>query len=174
MRRAAQDVSHFFWKADTLGLKVRGSASIRRFLANPRALRAIRTFNVTHMSRGRNAYQASHCYSVAGSHEVGELSGRRNGKVAFWTRPAELEPPRPERPARTRTQQVRTRSVLKLRAPGRIRTPAAGRPHEQGLSRFEPDRCSKLARPAGFEPATSSLEGSAGGIRQHPNTLIHL
>jgi hypothetical protein len=60
-----EDVSHFFWKANTLGVKVRGSASIRKFLANPRALRAIRRFNLTHMNRGRNAYQASHCYSVA-------------------------------------------------------------------------------------------------------------
>ncbi|MFL6729710.1 MAG: hypothetical protein ACJ8E3_04210 [Sphingomicrobium sp.] len=60
-----EDVSHFFWKADTLGVKVRGSASIRKFLATPRALRAIRRFNLTHMNRGRNAYQASHCYGVA-------------------------------------------------------------------------------------------------------------
>jgi len=60
-----EDVSHFLWKADTFGAKVRGSASIRKFLANPRALRAIRRFNLTHMNRGRNAYQASHCYSVA-------------------------------------------------------------------------------------------------------------
>jgi len=59
------NVSHFFWKADTLGVKVRGVASIRKFLANPRSLRAIRRFNLTHMNRGRNAYQASHCYSVA-------------------------------------------------------------------------------------------------------------
>jgi hypothetical protein len=29
------------------------------------ALRAIRAFNLTHMNRGRNAYQASHCYSLA-------------------------------------------------------------------------------------------------------------
>ena len=60
-----EDVSHFFWKADTFGVKVRGAASIRKFLANPRALRAIRRFNLTHMNRGRNAYQASHCYSLA-------------------------------------------------------------------------------------------------------------
>ena len=60
-----EDVSHFFWKADTFGLKVRGSASIRKFLATPHSLRAIRRFNLTHMNRGRNAYQASHCYSVA-------------------------------------------------------------------------------------------------------------
>jgi hypothetical protein len=60
-----EDVSHFFWKADTLGVKVRGAASIRKFLAHPHALRAIRRFNLTHMNRGRNAYQASHCHSVA-------------------------------------------------------------------------------------------------------------
>jgi len=60
-----QDFSHFLWKADTFGVKVRSAASIRKFLANPRALRAIRRFNLTHMNRGRNAYQASHCYSLA-------------------------------------------------------------------------------------------------------------
>jgi hypothetical protein len=60
-----EDVSHFYWKADTFGIKVRGSASIRKFLATPQGLRAIRRFNLTHMNRGRNAYQASHCYSVA-------------------------------------------------------------------------------------------------------------
>jgi len=66
-----EDVSHFLWKADTFGIKVRGAASIRKFLATPRALRAIRNFNLTHMNRGRNAYQASHCYSVA-DHLLGE------------------------------------------------------------------------------------------------------
>jgi hypothetical protein len=59
------DVSHFLWKADTFGAKVRGAASIRAFLTHPRALRAIRRFNLTHMNRGRNAYQASHCHSLA-------------------------------------------------------------------------------------------------------------
>jgi len=59
-----EDVSHFFWKADTFGVKVRAAASIRRFIANPHSLRAIRRFNLTHMNRGRNAYQASHCYSL--------------------------------------------------------------------------------------------------------------
>jgi len=59
-----EDVSHFFWKADTFGVKVRTAASIRQFIANPRSLRAIRRFNLTHMNRGRNAYQASHCYSL--------------------------------------------------------------------------------------------------------------
>lgn len=60
-----EDVRHFLWKADTFGAKVCGAASIRKFLATPRALQAIRRFNLTHMNRGRNAYQASHCYSVA-------------------------------------------------------------------------------------------------------------
>jgi hypothetical protein len=62
-----EDVSHFLWKADTFGVNVRGAASIRKFLAEPRALRAIRRFNLTHMNRGRNTYQASHCYSLADS-----------------------------------------------------------------------------------------------------------
>lgn len=60
------DVSYFFPRgADMFGINVRSSASIRRFLAADRILRAIRTFNLTHMNRGRNAYQASHCYSLA-------------------------------------------------------------------------------------------------------------
>jgi hypothetical protein len=61
-----EDVSHAFWRTNgILIVKVRGAASIRAFLANSHALRAIRNFNLTHMNRGRNAYQASHCYSVA-------------------------------------------------------------------------------------------------------------
>ena len=60
-----EDASHFPWKDDIFGVKVSGSASIRKFLANERSLRAIRRFNLTHMNRGRNAYQASHCYSLA-------------------------------------------------------------------------------------------------------------
>jgi hypothetical protein len=61
-----QDIGCFFPRGeDIFVINVRGSASIRKFLATPRALRAIRTFNLTHMNRGRNAYQASHCYSVA-------------------------------------------------------------------------------------------------------------
>lgn len=61
-----EDVSFFFPRgADIFGINVRGSVSIRKFLRSRRALRAIRTFNLTHMNRGRNAYQASHCYSVA-------------------------------------------------------------------------------------------------------------
>jgi hypothetical protein len=51
--------------ADLFIIKVRGSASIRTFLHEDRALRGIRNFNLTHMNRGRNAYQASHCYSIA-------------------------------------------------------------------------------------------------------------
>jgi hypothetical protein len=38
---------------------------IQAAVAARRALRAIRAFNLTHMNRGRNAYQASHCYSLA-------------------------------------------------------------------------------------------------------------
>jgi hypothetical protein len=60
-----EDVSHFFWKGDTLGIKVRDSASIRVLLAHPHAIRAIRRFNLTHKNRGRNAYQGSHCYRLA-------------------------------------------------------------------------------------------------------------
>ncbi|MFF0920566.1 hypothetical protein ACFYE8_12765 [Rhizobium leguminosarum] len=61
-----EDVGYFFPRGeDIFGITVRGSASIRKFLAERRILRAIRTFNVTHMNRGRNAYQASHCYSLA-------------------------------------------------------------------------------------------------------------
>jgi hypothetical protein len=63
--RSRRDLSHFHWKADTFGVKVCGAASIRAFLAHPHGLRAIRRFNLTHMNRGRNAYQASHCYSLA-------------------------------------------------------------------------------------------------------------
>jgi len=61
-----EDVSYFFPRgADMFGINVRGSTSIRSFLGAPRILAAIRTFNLTHMNRGRNAYQASHCYSLA-------------------------------------------------------------------------------------------------------------
>ena len=61
-----EDVTHSIWRGkDILIAKVRGAASIRKFLAEPEALRAIRRFNLMHMNRGRNAYQASHCYSVA-------------------------------------------------------------------------------------------------------------
>ena len=62
----AEDVTHAFWRTPgILIVKVRGAASIREFIANPQTLRAVRNFNLTHMNRGRNAYQASHCYSVA-------------------------------------------------------------------------------------------------------------
>jgi hypothetical protein len=61
-----EDVGYLFPRGeDILIVNVRGSPSIRKFLATPRALRAIRTFNLTHLNRGRNAYQASHCYSLA-------------------------------------------------------------------------------------------------------------
>lgn len=61
-----EDVGWFFPDgADMFGIKVRGAASLHRMLASPHLLRAIRRFNLTHMNRGRNAYQASHSYSVA-------------------------------------------------------------------------------------------------------------
>ena len=61
-----EDVGCFFPRgADIFGIKVRSFRSIGKFLGKPRILRAIRTFNLTHMNRGRNAYQASHCYSLA-------------------------------------------------------------------------------------------------------------
>ena len=70
-----EDVGHFFPRGeDMLIITVRGSASVREFLASSRALRGIRTFNLTHMSRGRNAYQASHCYSVA-DYMLGDQAG---------------------------------------------------------------------------------------------------
>ena len=63
---APEDVDCFFPRGqDIFGVKVRGFASIRKFMATRRALRAIRHFNLTHLNRGRNAYQASHCYSLA-------------------------------------------------------------------------------------------------------------
>jgi len=62
----AEDVSYFFPRGeDIFGINVRGAGSIRKFLGSRRVVSAIRTFNLTHMNRGRNAYQASHCYSVA-------------------------------------------------------------------------------------------------------------
>ncbi|AZO81039.1 MULTISPECIES: hypothetical protein [unclassified Bosea (in: a-proteobacteria)] len=61
-----EDVSYVFPRGeDIFGIKVRGFSSIGKFLAERDALQAIRTFNLTHMNRGRNAYQASHCYSLA-------------------------------------------------------------------------------------------------------------
>lgn len=61
-----EDVGYFFPRGqDIFGVKVRGFASIGKFMRTRRALRAIRAFNLTHMNRGRNAYQASHCYSLA-------------------------------------------------------------------------------------------------------------
>ena len=71
---APEDVGYFFPRGeDMFGIKVRGLRSIRRFLATRRALRAVRAFNLTHMNRGRNAYQASHCYSLA-DHMLADLS----------------------------------------------------------------------------------------------------
>jgi len=67
-----EDVSCIFPRGDDIfGVKVRGFRSICKFLATPRALRAVRAFNLTHMNRGRNAYQASHCYGLA-DHMLGD------------------------------------------------------------------------------------------------------
>jgi hypothetical protein len=64
--KSPEDVSYFFPRGqDIFGVRVRGLPSIGKFLKVRRALRAIRAFNLTHMNRGRNAYQASHCYSLA-------------------------------------------------------------------------------------------------------------
>jgi hypothetical protein len=62
-----EDMSYAIWRdgKSILIAKVRGAESIRHFIEHPHSLRAIRNFNLTHMNRGRNAYQASHCYSLA-------------------------------------------------------------------------------------------------------------
>jgi hypothetical protein len=61
-----EDVGCFFPRGeDIFGVRVRGFESIGKFMATRRALQAVRHFNLTHMNRGRNAYQASHCYSLA-------------------------------------------------------------------------------------------------------------
>jgi len=62
-----EDMSYAIWRdgKSILIAKVRGAASIRHFIEHPHGVRAIRNFNLTHMNRGRNAYQASHCYSLA-------------------------------------------------------------------------------------------------------------
>jgi hypothetical protein len=69
-----EDVTPIFPRGeDIFGIRVRGFASIGKLLASDRALRAIRRFNLTHMNRGRNAYQASHCYSLA-DHMLGDAA----------------------------------------------------------------------------------------------------
>jgi hypothetical protein len=62
-----EDVDYSIWRngKGILIAKVRTAASIRAFLTHAHGLRAVRNFNLTHMNRGRNAYQASHCYSLA-------------------------------------------------------------------------------------------------------------
>jgi hypothetical protein len=69
---APENLSYIYPRGeDIFGIRVRGFASIGEFMAAPRALQAIRAFNLTHMNRGRNAYQASHCYSLA-DHMLGD------------------------------------------------------------------------------------------------------
>ena len=66
------DIGVFFPTGpDIIGINVRGAASMRVLLGSARVLQAIRTFNLTHMNRGRNAYQASHSYGVA-DHMLGD------------------------------------------------------------------------------------------------------
>jgi len=61
-----EELGCFFPRGDDMfGINARGADTIRELLADARMLRAIRTFNLTHLNRGRNAYQASHCYGVA-------------------------------------------------------------------------------------------------------------
>lgn len=70
-----EDVSYIFPRGeDIFGIRVCGLASIVKFLSTPRALHAVRQFNLTHMNRGRNAYQASHCFSLA-DHMLGDAQG---------------------------------------------------------------------------------------------------
>ena len=70
-----EDIGYVFPRGeDIFGIRVRGFASIGKFLTHARALQAIRAFNLTHMNRGRNAYQASHCYSLA-DHMLGDGEG---------------------------------------------------------------------------------------------------
>lgn len=77
--RTPEDVGYFFPRGeDIFGIRVRGIRSIRKFLGTRRVLRAVRTFNLTHMNRGRNAYQASHCYSLADYMLEGEGTLRRD------------------------------------------------------------------------------------------------
>ncbi|WP_395611830.1 hypothetical protein [Allosphingosinicella sp.] len=63
---APEDVSYIFPRGeDIFGIRVHGLGSIKEFMAASHALHAVRRFNLTWMNRSRNAYQASHCYSLA-------------------------------------------------------------------------------------------------------------
>jgi len=77
-----EDIAHALWRnKDILILKVRGASSIRKFLKEAQALRAVRNFNLTHMNRGRNAYQASHSYNVA-DRMLGDVDGGIEATIA--------------------------------------------------------------------------------------------
>ena len=77
-----EHVEHAHWRSkDILIVKVRGASSIRQFLADRRALRGVRNFNLTHMNRGRNAYQASHSYNVA-DRMLGDVDGGIEATIA--------------------------------------------------------------------------------------------
>lgn len=69
---APEDVSYIFPRGeDIFGIRVHGFGSIKEFMAASHALHAVRRFNLTWMNRSRNAYQASHCYSLA-DHMLGD------------------------------------------------------------------------------------------------------
>ena len=69
---APEDLSYIFPRGeDIFGIRVHGLGSIKEFMAASHALHAVRRFNLTWMNRGRNAYQASHCYSLA-DHMLGD------------------------------------------------------------------------------------------------------
>ncbi len=57
---------------DIFGVKIRGFASIRQVPCGTACAAGRRAFSLTHMNRGRNAYQASHCYNLAADHMLGD------------------------------------------------------------------------------------------------------
>lgn len=72
---APEELSYIFPRGnDIFGIRARSFASTMELLAAPRVLQAVRRFNLTHMNRSRNAYQASHCYSLA-DHMLGDDEG---------------------------------------------------------------------------------------------------
>ena len=61
-----EDVSWFFPRGDDIfGIKVRSFRSIRKFIANRRALRAVRAFNLTPWTGAETPIPARHCYRLA-------------------------------------------------------------------------------------------------------------
>jgi hypothetical protein len=83
-----------------------------------RARRAIRNFNLTHMNRGRNAYQASHCYSLA-DHMV-EAEAPSAGEQ-LRLRGSVEEMPRAGRPARS--DRIDVTRFTRVTAPSQLAYP---------------------------------------------------